>query len=444
MDDKKGPGVTFEALRMEAERIVKERETESVGDNELQLVRLTHELEVHQVELELQNEELQRANKELEASRKEFVDLHQFAPVAFVTVNEKSLIEQANDAAARMFAGSKHFLAGRLFSLLIYPPDQDVYFSCLEKIALNEGKGSCELRLNAEASGRLVHVKLQAAAKHDWQGLIHWRLALVDITEPKRLEDELRRSRDELELRVKERTAELERSNRELQDFAFIASHDLQEPLRKIRTFGSLIEGKSGHLLPEQSRDFLVRMQKAAERMQTLLGSLLDYSWVATKSEQFKETDLNRSLKAALSNLEVLIEEKGVQVDVEELPSLKADRNQMIQLFQNLIANAAKFNGNDRSPFIKIYARPVEGSKGVEAYRVFVEDNGIGFKEKHLDKLFAPFQRLHGRTEYEGVGMGLAICRKIVERHGGEITAKSELGRGATFIVTLPVNRNKG
>ena len=157
MNDKTGPGVSFEALRKEAERILKERGTESVGENELELVRLTHELEVHQVELELQNEELRRANKELEASRKEFVDLYQFAPVAFVTVNEKGLIEQANDAAARMFADSKHSLAGRLFSLLVYPPDQDVYFSCVEKIALNEGKGSCELRLQA-GNGLIVHL----------------------------------------------------------------------------------------------------------------------------------------------------------------------------------------------------------------------------------------------------------------------------------------------
>jgi chemotaxis family two-component system sensor kinase Cph1 len=443
MNDKTGPRVTFEALRKEAERIVKERETESVGENELELVRLAHELEVHQVELELQNEELQRANKELEASRKEFVDLYQFAPVAFMTLDEKGLIEQANAAAARMLADSKHFLAGRVFSLMVYPPDQHVYFSCLEQIALNEGEGSCELRLQG-GNGRLVHVKLQAATKHNGQDLIHWRLALVDITERKRLEEELRRSRDELELRVKERTAELERSNRALQDFAFIASHDLQEPLRKIRTFGGLIVADSGEALTEKSRDFLGRMQRAAERMQELLRSLLDYSRVATHGEPFKETDLNRSVEAALSNLEVLIQDKKGEVEVEALPSLEADPNQMIRLFQNLIANALKFNGTNRSPFIKISAGSVKGTGGAEAYRIFVEDNGIGFNEKYLDKVFAPFERLHGRSEYEGVGMGLAICRKIVERHGGEITAQSELGKGSTFIVTLPAKHQEG
>jgi PAS domain S-box-containing protein len=254
------------------------------------------------------------------------------------------------------------------------------------------------------------------------------------------------RSREEL----REAYNELERYNRELvalnnelEDFALIASHDLQEPLRKIRTFGSLIESKSGHVLPEQSRDYLDRMQKAAARMQDLLRSLLQYSRVATKAGPFKETDLNRSVEAALSNLEILIGEKKGEVEVEELPSLEADRTQMIQLFQNLIGNAMKFHGKDGTPLVKIYARPVVGAKKADAYRIFVEDNGIGFDEKALGKIFTPFQRLHGGSEYEGVGMGLAICKKIVERHGAQITAKSELGKGSTFTIELPVKQGR-
>ena len=234
----------------------------------------------------------------------------------------------------------------------------------------------------------------------------------------------MRRSRDELEVRVRERTAELEWRNRELQDFAFVATHDLQEPLRKIRTFGGLIIDDSGDILSEQSRDYLGRMQKAAERMQELLRSLLDYSRVTTRAKPFVETDLNKSVEVALSNLEILIGDKKGEVEVEKLPSLEADRNQMIQLFQNLIGNALKFHGNSRPPRIKIFARPIEGAEVVEAYRIFV-----------------PFQRLHGRREYEGVGIGLAICKKVLERHGGTITAKSAPGKGSTFIIDLSVKR---
>jgi PAS domain S-box-containing protein len=312
---------------------------------------------------------------------------------------------------------------------------------------------------NYRKDGSVVHCEWYNSSLMDESGKLRSILSLVlDVTERVRLEEELRKARDSLELRVEQRTSELkaanralreyaaklERLNKELQSFAFIASHDLQEPLRKIQTFGSMIESRSGHLLPEKSRDFLARMQKAAKMMQDRLTSLLVYSRLTTKAEPFKETDLNRSVKAALSNLAPLIQDKKGKVEVGELPCLEADRSQMIQLFQNLIGNALKFQGNKRPPLIKIYARTVEGAKEVEAYRIFVEDNGIGFDEKYLDKVFAPFQRLNGRSEYEGVGMGLAICRKIVERHGGEITAQSEPGKGSTFVVTLPARLQEG
>jgi signal transduction histidine kinase len=189
--------------------------------------------------------------------------------------------------------------------------------------------------------------------------------------------------------------------------------------------------------LDEISRDYINRMQKAAGRMQNLLGSLLSYSRVSTKAEPLRGTHLKKSVESALSNLEIMIKEKNASVEVGDLPTVKADRVQMIQLFQNLIGNALKFHGENNSPYIKIYARKVADAN--EVYEICVQDDGIGFDERYVDKIFLPFQRLHGRSsEYEGVGMGLAICRKIVERHGGKITARSEPGKGSTFIVTLP------
>jgi PAS domain S-box-containing protein len=262
-----------------------------------------------------------------------------------------------------------------------------------------------------------------------------------DITGRKRIEQELEKSRIDLEHRVRERTAELEQRNKDLEDFTFIASHDLQEPLRKIRTFGDLLLNKTGFCLNDQSRDYLHRMRESAARMQTLLKSLLDYSRVTGKERLFSKIELGKSVKESLMNLETLIQEKGAHVEVHDMPTLEADQNQMTQLFQNLIGNALKFQRANERPRVEVYARALErpGPASGKAYEIRVEDNGIGFEEpKYLEKIFAPFQRLHGKEEFEGVGIGLAICKKIVERHGGALTASSIPGKGSTFIITLP------
>jgi PAS domain S-box-containing protein len=258
------------------------------------------------------------------------------------------------------------------------------------------------------------------------------------LAEVRAEKEKLRKSRDELDLRVRERTAELERKNKELQDFAFVASHDLQEPLRKVRTFGDMLLAKSGGFLDESSRDYLKRMQTAVTRMQNLLKSLLAYSRVTTKTEPPKKIDLRKCVEEALSNLEIVIKDKNARVEVGDLPTIRADRVQMVQLFQNLIGNSLKFSRDGHTPHVKVYARQVGGANG--ACEICVEDNGIGFDEKYVDKIFLPFHRLHGKSsEYDGIGMGLAICMKIAERHAGEITARSELGKGSTFILTVPV-----
>jgi signal transduction histidine kinase len=272
------------------------------------------------------------------------------------------------------------------------------------------------------------------------------------VDERDRSEERLRKAHDELEDRVRERTSELndanielERSNRELQDFAFVASHDLQEPLRKIQAFGDRLKSKYGNELTDEGQDYLARMQNAAQRMHRLINDLLTFSRVATKAQPFVEIDLNEIAKDVLDDMETSLQESGATVETGHLPTIEADPLQMRQLFQNLIGNALKFHRRDVAPIVKINGEPLSGEKNGEAatYRITVEDNGIGFDEKYLDRIFTPFQRLHGRGEYEGTGIGLAVCRKIVERHGGTLTASSREGSGSTFVVTLPIKQDR-
>jgi PAS domain S-box-containing protein len=262
-----------------------------------------------------------------------------------------------------------------------------------------------------------------------------------DITERKLAEDALRSSEEKL----RQFTSQLERSNRELQDFAYVASHDLQEPLRKIVVFGERLKEKSSETLAPESLDYLERMQKAAGRMQVLINDLLTFSRVTTKAHPFAPVNLAETASEVVNDLEGRIELVKGRVEVGPLPVIDADGLQMRQVLQNLIGNALKFRRPEEPPVVKVEAQiiPDPGTPAKKLCRLTVSDNCIGFDEKYLDRIFNVFQRLHSRNEYEGTGMGLAIVRKIALYHGGDITAKSKPGQGATFILTLPVAHPK-
>lgn len=237
--------------------------------------------------------------------------------------------------------------------------------------------------------------------------------------------------------------AELERNNNELQSFTYVASHDLQEPLRKIKTFGDRLQMNYAAALDKRGLDYLQRMQNAAERMQVLIHDLLLFSRVTTQAKPLQTVSLQKIVSDVLSDLEVHIEEAHAQVQVGALPTLDADPTQMRQLFQNLLANALKFHKPGQPPIILVYSEKLaDNGRDPTCWQITVADNGIGFEEKYAERIFTIFQRLHGRHDYEGTGVGLAICRKIVERHQGRITAHSQPGAGATFIITLPERQN--
>lgn len=257
-----------------------------------------------------------------------------------------------------------------------------------------------------------------------------------------------RKANEELEGKVEERTQELNEmnaalrtSNRELEQFASVASHDLQEPLRKIEAFGDRLKTRST-TLEETSRDYLERILASASRMRTLINDLLSFSRVTTRAQPFARINLDKVAREVVSDLEGRLQQVSGRVEIGPLPEIEADPTQIRQLFQNLIGNALKFHKPDVPPVVQVAGQMLSPSRKGAQVELTVKDNGIGFEEVYLDRIFEVFQRLHGRNEYEGTGIGLAICRKIAERHGGTITARSRPEQGAEFIVTLPVQQN--
>lgn len=251
---------------------------------------------------------------------------------------------------------------------------------------------------------------------------------------------------NELNRKLVENIDRLEAANKDLDRFAFMSSHDLQEPLRKIRTFTDLLYSKYKDVFNDDAVRYINRIQNAAERMQTLVKDILEFSKLSNDKDRFVDTDLNILVEEVLSDMETMIHEKKAKVNIRSLPSLEVNPGLMRPLFFNLIGNALKYSQREIDPVVEIYGEPDTNDDDLNAVvkkkrycRIYVKDNGIGFDQKYAEKIFEMFVRLHGKSEYEGTGIGLALCKQIVEKHQGFISALSSEKQGSTFIISLPM-----
>jgi two-component system sensor kinase FixL len=378
--------------------------------------------------------QIKKAETALRESESRITSIVNTAVDGIITINERGLIEMMNPSSLKMFGyENAEELLGKNISVLMPEPDKSQHDGYMEnyhrtgkKKIIGIGREVTGLRKDGTTFPFVLSVsEMLIDGRRVYNGFVH------DITEQKLNEERLRRY-----------ASELQRSNLELQDFAYVSSHDLQEPLRKIQAFGDRLKSKETEQLTEQGKDYVDRMLNAASRMQKLINDLLSFSRVTSQAQPFVKVDLNQIAKEVLSDLEITIEKNKVKIYIDPLPLLEADPTQMRQLFQNLISNAIKFRKEDLNPEIKISSERIQkkahmtATPGDEIIELYFEDNGIGFDEKYLDKIFNIFQRLEGQR-YEGSGIGLAICRKIAIRHGGNITAISQPDKGAKFIVTL-------
>lgn len=359
------------------------------------------------------------------------------------------MLETMNEGAATVLKDGTILYCNHRLAEMIGVPLEQLLGGCLFNYIVGSGKDkfsqtvSHAIKVNTRLEASLackngtflpVLISLKSLLIND-----EHRAACVIVTD----QTDQKHNLDMLEEMVAQRTAALMRSNKDLEDFTSTISHDLQEPLRKIQAFGKLLNASTGNVLTEEELDYIRRMQDASHRMSDMVEGLLTVSRISKNHQELDTVDLNEVVQTILENLENSIQKTKGKIEVGQLPVIQAERYQIHQLFQNLIGNALKFHKNGVNPRVVISSRQIETSKpNSPLAQISIQDNGIGFDESYLEQLFQPFRRLVGRSEYEGTGLGLTIARKIVERHGGRITARSKLGEGSTFIFTLPIQQD--
>ena len=375
--------------------------------------RALHELRVHQIELEMQNEELRRTQEELEVSRARYFDLYDLAPVGYFTLSEQGLILEANLTAAKLLGVARGALVKQPLSRFILREDQDIYYLHRKALLETGAPQAWELRV-LKKDAAPFWVRVEATTAQDADGASVCRAVVSDITESKRAEQSL------------------QTTNAELQEFAYALTHDLQEPLRMVVTFTQLLAREHVGKLGEDADKYISYSVEGALRIEALVKGLLNY-WEVTERDRdrLSPVDCNHVLSQTLLSRQTAIQQSGATVTSDPLPTVVAKEVMLTQLFQNLIGNSIKYRG-EATPTIHISA-----ARTAEGWLFSVRDNGIGIDPADAERVFGMFKRLHGK-EIPGTGIGLALCRKVVERHGGRIWVESEAGQGAVFKFTIP------
>jgi len=369
-----------------------------------------------------------RARERIAISQQRFRSLFTFVPEAVFALDMQGVVTECNVAAETVSGYTRAELIGRPLDMTVAPEDRARF---AEHLALASAGTLTQIELTRQRRDGTRYITLATKTPILVDGALDGVFSIVrDVTEE-------RASRRALEDALRS----VEAHNRELEEFAFVASHDLQEPLRKVRAFGDRLRLHLGEAADADTRDFIERMRQAAERMQRLIGDLLSYSRVAKRELTRAPVDLGDVARGVLADLETRIAETHARIDVGPLPTLRAEETQMRQMLQNLIGNALKFRSPERTPHIVIRAETFRAASEHDRrtwIRLSVTDNGIGFDDRHAERIFTAFQRLHGMGEYEGSGIGLAIVRRIAERHGGRVSASGKPDGGAAFTVEIP------
>ncbi|MCF6406019.1 ATP-binding protein [Chitinophaga filiformis] len=388
-------------------------------------------------EIKRKNKQLQELAEKLKESETQYREVTDALPLMIFSINHEGQVIYANSWLKSFTGYDIHELNESRWRPVIR-----------EELFTEVWENWCHHRTTNKPLKREIELKNHTTQEYIWHLLslapmineneetIYWTGSLVDIHAQKVMEQTLRDNKElqETKLLLEEKIGELNRSNEELEQFAYAASHDLQEPLRKIVYYSDYLSRYYAELIDNRGRLFLGNMISASQRMTQLIHDLLNFSRIYRENLHLVQTDMNVLVAEAMNDLDVAIKAKSAHIEVAPLPVMPVYPMQMRQLFHNILSNALKFADEQRPPEVKVYA-----TMGEKQIQLTFEDNGVGFDEKYLDKMFSLFQRLHSREKYAGTGIGLAMCKKIADLHNGSITASSIPGRGAKFILTLPL-----
>jgi PAS domain S-box-containing protein len=442
--------------QVEARRSAEEQLRDLNAELELRVAERSAELQETNRLLREEIAERIRTEDALRASEARFRQLADSMPQLVWSADPDGRVNYYNERRRELDGISSRSENDWQWAPVVHPDDLDATETAWQEAVASGRPYEIEHRARTVSGQYRWHLSRGVPVLGDDGEISQWYGSATDIHEQKEVQRKLREREAELrdlsrslEHRVEDRTEELSRANQmlesrnqELQEFAYVASHDLKEPLRKIRTFAGLLEEEHGNSLPEEARMYVDRMQNAAERMMSLINDLLSLSRVSTQLTPFELVHIDELAHEAWTDLPV---QPDWQLDVRlaDIPPIEADEVRMRQLVHNLISNAIKYRSEDRPLRLRITASRQHEGTPHEAVTFTFLDNGIGFDPRYAERIFGAFQRLHGRDQYEGTGMGLAICRRIVDRHNGTITADSRPGEGAVFTVTLPVKQDR-